>query len=127
MDPWVGKIPWSRKWQRTLVFLPGKFRGPRNLVDYNPWDCKESDTTERLNTYTRFETHCSTNKKIVGRNVDRYKSYMGFNCVPCLCNADCFSITKNEKNLHIYIFSYFPFPYVLISFSYMLCLSCQDL
>ena len=21
-DPWVGKIPWSRKWQPTLVFLP---------------------------------------------------------------------------------------------------------
>ena len=23
-DPWVGKIPWSRKWQPTLVFLPGE-------------------------------------------------------------------------------------------------------
>ena len=23
-DPWVGKIPWRRKWQPTLVFLPGK-------------------------------------------------------------------------------------------------------
>ena len=23
-DPWVKKIPWSRKWQPTLVFLPGK-------------------------------------------------------------------------------------------------------
>ena len=21
--PWVGKIPWKRKWQPTLVFLPG--------------------------------------------------------------------------------------------------------
>ena len=24
-DPWVGKIPWRRKWQPTPVFLPGKF------------------------------------------------------------------------------------------------------
>ena len=24
-DPWVGKRPWRRKWQPTLVFLPGKF------------------------------------------------------------------------------------------------------
>ena len=24
-DPWVGKIPWIRKWQPTLVFLLGKF------------------------------------------------------------------------------------------------------
>ena len=23
-DPWVGKIPWGRKWQPTPVFLPGK-------------------------------------------------------------------------------------------------------
>jgi len=22
-DPWVGKIPWRRAGQRTLVFLPG--------------------------------------------------------------------------------------------------------
>ena len=29
-DPWVGKIPWRRKWQPTLVFLPGEspWRGP---------------------------------------------------------------------------------------------------
>ena len=26
-DPWVGKIPWSRKWQPTSAFLPGKFHG----------------------------------------------------------------------------------------------------
>ena len=32
-DPWVGTIPWSRKWQLTLVFLPGKFQteGPGGL------------------------------------------------------------------------------------------------
>ena len=28
-DPWVGKIPWRRKWQPTPVFLPGKFHGQR--------------------------------------------------------------------------------------------------
>ena len=26
-DPWVGKIPWRRKWQPTPVFLPGKPHG----------------------------------------------------------------------------------------------------
>ena len=44
-DPWVRKIPWRRKWQPTPVFLPGKFHGQRSLVGYNPWGCKESDTT----------------------------------------------------------------------------------
>ena len=24
LDPWVGKIPWRRAWQPTLVFLPGE-------------------------------------------------------------------------------------------------------
>jgi len=35
-DPWVGKIPWRRKWQPTPVFLPGKFHGQRNLAAYSP-------------------------------------------------------------------------------------------
>ena len=45
-SPWVGKIPWSRKWQRTLVFLPGKFHRQRSLAGYSPWDHKESDVTQ---------------------------------------------------------------------------------
>ena len=36
-DPWVGKIPWRRKWQSTLVFFPGKSHAQGNLADYNPW------------------------------------------------------------------------------------------
>ena len=31
IDPWVGKIPWRRKWQPTSLFLPGKSHGRRNL------------------------------------------------------------------------------------------------
>ena len=30
-DPWVGKFPWSRKWHRAAVHLPGKFHGQRTL------------------------------------------------------------------------------------------------
>ena len=39
-DPWVRKIPWSRKWQPTPVFLPGKFHQQRSPVGYSPWSCK---------------------------------------------------------------------------------------
>ena len=39
------KIPQSRKWQPTLVFMPGKSCGQRNLVGYSPWVTKESDMT----------------------------------------------------------------------------------
>ena len=36
-DPWVGKIPWRKKRQPTLVFLPGKCHGKRSLAGYSPW------------------------------------------------------------------------------------------
>ena len=45
-DPWVRKIPWRRKWQPTVVFLPRKFLGQRTLVGYRPGCCKESDMCE---------------------------------------------------------------------------------
>ena len=47
-DPWVGKIPWRRKWQPPPVFLSGKSHGQRSLAGYSPWGYKESDTIERL-------------------------------------------------------------------------------
>ena len=46
-DPWVGKMPWRRKWQPTPVFLPEKFpwtEEPGRL--HTPWGCEESDMTE---------------------------------------------------------------------------------
>ena len=37
LEPWVGKIPWSRKWLPVPVFLLVKFHGQRRLAGYNPW------------------------------------------------------------------------------------------
>ena len=42
LDPWVGKIPWRRKWPPTAVFLPGESHGQRSLAGYSPWGHKES-------------------------------------------------------------------------------------
>ena len=39
--PWVGKIPWRRKWQLTPVLLSGKSFGRRSLAGYSPWGCRE--------------------------------------------------------------------------------------
>ena len=47
-NPCVGKIPWRRKWQPTLVFLPGKSHGWRNMIGYSPWGLEELNTTERF-------------------------------------------------------------------------------
>ena len=50
-DPWVGKIPWRRKWQPTLVFLPGESHGQRSLVVIVHGVTKESDTTEHTSLF----------------------------------------------------------------------------
>ena len=47
-NPWVGKIPWSRKRQPAPVFLLGTFHGQRSLVGYSPWGCRELDTPEHI-------------------------------------------------------------------------------
>ena len=47
-DPWVGKIPLSKKWQPAPVFLPEKFHGQRSLVGFSPWGHRELDTTEHI-------------------------------------------------------------------------------
>ena len=46
-DPWVGKIPWRRKWHPTAVFLP------ENTMRRGAWwaavhGATESDGTEHL-------------------------------------------------------------------------------
>ena len=44
----MGKIPWKRKWQPTLVFLPRKSHGQRSLSGHSPWVAKNQTTTEQL-------------------------------------------------------------------------------
>ena len=36
-SPWIGRIPWRRKWRPTPVFLPRKFHGQRSPAGYSPW------------------------------------------------------------------------------------------
>ena len=48
------KDPLEKGLGPTLVFLPIKSHGHRSLAGYSPWGRKELDTTEHLNTQTRF-------------------------------------------------------------------------
>ena len=57
-NPWVGKIPWSRKWQPAPVFLPEKFQGQRSLVGYSPWVAKSQT---QLSEHTHTHTHSRFN------------------------------------------------------------------
>ena len=36
LDPWVGKIPWRKAWEPTLVFLPEESHRQRSLVNDGP-------------------------------------------------------------------------------------------
>ena len=58
-DPWIGKRPWSRIWQPTPVFLPGKSHGQRSLAGYSPGGRKELGMTE-----TKHHTTCVVFKEI---------------------------------------------------------------
>ena len=49
LNPWVRKIPWRRKWQRTPIFLPGESHGWKSLAGYSPWSCK---SRTRLSDFT---------------------------------------------------------------------------
>ena len=57
--PGLGRSPGERNGNSLQYFLPGKFHGQRSLVGYNPWGCKESDTTEHVHTHTQC-THTHT-------------------------------------------------------------------
>ena len=47
----------EKQWQPTPVLLPEKSHGQRSLVGCSPWDCKESDRTERLHFH--FSLSCT--------------------------------------------------------------------
>ena len=47
-ETWVQSLGWIRKKLPTPVFWPGEFHGL-----YNPWGCKESDTTKQLSLSLR--------------------------------------------------------------------------
>ena len=40
------QVFWRRKWQPTVIVLPGESHGQRSWVSYSPWGHKELDMTE---------------------------------------------------------------------------------
>ena len=65
LDPWVGRIPWRRKWLPTPVFLPGTSHGQRSLAGYSPrghkraghdWATKTKTTTTTNPRWTLMPT-----------------------------------------------------------------------
>ena len=109
---WIGKLPWRRVWQPTLVFLPRESHGKMSLADYSPWSCEESDTNEVTqhacthihtynihfihNTYSNF--HCLFFKPTQLRNI----YYLFFNG-PQLVKCFRFGIITQASSYHLHI------------------------
>ena len=53
-DPWVGNIPWRRKWQPTPGLLPGESHGQRNLVGTVHGVAKSLTRLKRLSMHTHI-------------------------------------------------------------------------
>ena len=59
-DSWVGKIPWTRKWQPTPVFLPGKFHGQKSPLGYSLWGRKRVGHDWAHSIHTRSKVGITT-------------------------------------------------------------------
>ena len=96
-NPWVRKIPWSRNLQPTPVFFPGKFHGQRSLAGYSPWDRKESDTSEQLNT--RKNVTLEINIPVCGGKPGAYRFHLGWAVMWHCYMQRAFVIAQLVKNL----------------------------
>ena len=99
-DPWVGKIPWRRKWQLTRVFLPGKFHGHRSLVGCSLWGLKELDTAEHTHMPRCF---CQSLLKLMSIKSVMPSSHLILCCPLLLLPSSLPNIRvfSNESVLHI--------------------------
>ena len=78
-SPWVGKIPFSRKWQPTLVFLPGRIPMDRGTCQPTVHGITESDMTEWLSMHTHTYNWVKQHKKQMLLKIHLYlKSWDGW-------------------------------------------------
>ena len=81
-NPWVENIPLSRKWQPTLVCLPGEFHGQRSLARYSPRGYKESDWLTLLLSLSSIKS----SKIVWGRVLPWGCTIVSWLLLLCLCN-----------------------------------------
>ena len=119
-DPWVGKIPWKRKWQPTPASLSGKSQGQRSLAGYSPRVTK-SQTQLNNSAHTTGEAFHS-------RNPTTPKAVLSVqtNQVPCTFLSAClgsesvcpslFSLFKEDMSLLILFLFQSPYSRLAQSF-----------
>ena len=85
-DPCFLKILWRRKWQPTLVFLPGESHAQRSLAGYSPWGCKSqtrlSDSITPIQS-TEISLTITSSRKGPARSYDKeYHSFRASEFIP---------------------------------------------
>ena len=100
-DPWVWKILWSRKWQLTPVFLPGKFHGQRSLVGCTPWGQTELYMPEHASRHRMLDSGFSLVISFIFLNW----SVIVLQCCVSFCVHQC----ESAVFYHIYMYIY-PLP-----------------
>ena len=88
-DPWVKKIPWSRKWQPTPAFLTGKSHGQRSLVDYIHRGAKSLTWLKRRNRPSWFMLPYIRNSHNVVRQPCAVLGLAAQSCLTCCDPMDC--------------------------------------
>ena len=86
LDPWAGKIPWSRAWQPAPVFLPGESpwtQEPGGLQSMgvqkvrHDWAIKHSTAHEKQSLYINKISHVN-NRLWVGEGWERGSRRRGY-------------------------------------------------
>ena len=112
-NPWVRKIPWSRKWQPSPVSLPGKSHGQRSLVGYSPWSHKELDMTEHMHKETQWNTKLHTTDFIPSVKKGEWKKTHYGLVQGGKPDFFSFLILSTGNQTHFYCSTYIPIIYLL--------------
>ena len=86
-NPWVGKIPWRRKWQPTPAFLPGESHGQRSLEGCIVHGVTKSQ--KRLSDFTFTFTFQDKRTSVIHPLTKHIHMYVhAFNIYVCVCMTD---------------------------------------
>ena len=90
--PWVGKIPWRRKWQPTPVFMPGKSHGERDPTETGGLQPMASQRVGYDWAQQQWKAHCVVICGCFSRS-DIIHSNSQLNVINCLYDFTLYSLT----------------------------------
>ena len=90
-DPWVGKIPWRRKWQPSPIFLPGKYLGQRSLAGYSLQGRKRVGH-DRATEYTYIDSNFYCIAYFINKNSCYFTKILRYNkwCINCFITVNSY-------------------------------------